>query len=229
MHAADWLHACGPRVYLFDWFNCISDCYAATTDVHAFQPPLHHFLRQSCYFSNSAGGSSSKKRAKRQKVEVNAAPWLMSCAQAVRRAVADVWHRPKMSWFAQEPPISSVQVEWPNFVGRFDSASLLASGQWQPFLQATMENASDQCSTLAIGDDQFVIPPCSAFRSDRCVRLLVQKGRSRSHTAALDAGWMTLHVCTLLMPRPAVPKHPFSLSILLGKIDRRSAAQRTAA
>jgi hypothetical protein len=56
-----------------------------------------------------------------------------------------------LSWFVQAPPSSSLQVDWPSFVGQFDSATLLASGHWQPFLQATMENASDQCSTLAIG------------------------------------------------------------------------------
>jgi hypothetical protein len=149
MLSSEWLHRCGARVYLFDWFECIRAGYAAAPQGLAHQPPLHHFLRHSCYFSDS---KSSKKSPKRQKVDSGTAdPAMAHCAQCVRRAVSDDWHRPKLSWAVPAPCGDRVIPEWPQFVGNFDSAALLSSGSWQPFLQTAMENASDECSTLEIG------------------------------------------------------------------------------
>lgn len=154
----DWLHACGPRVFLFDWFQFMGACYApkssaTASDGNSLLPPLRHFLRQIRYFSSSCRNSSSK----RQKVDViDAEPWLVSCAQLVRHVVADEWHRPSLSWFIKgdkngPADESGPQTDWPNIFGKFDAATQLASGKWQPFLKVTMENASHQCCTLAIG------------------------------------------------------------------------------
>jgi hypothetical protein len=152
MLSPEWLHCCGPRVYLFDWFKCITAGYASSAEGLVHQPPPHHFLRHSCYFSESANGNSSKKRKKRRTLDTGSpdAP-MAACAQYVRRAVSDDWHRPKVSWVTCAPPANRVETVWPDFVGKFDSAALLGFGSWQPFLQATMENASEQCSVLDIG------------------------------------------------------------------------------
>jgi hypothetical protein len=80
----------------------------------------------------------------------------LSCAQSVRRAVSEDWHRPTVSWIIQPPGGDSLQVHptqnyWPDLIARFDSAALLGVGCWRPFLQTTIENAADHCSTLEIG------------------------------------------------------------------------------
>lgn len=151
MLACDWLHCCGPQVYLFDWFKCIAAGYAAPPGAHIHQPLLHHFLRHSCYFSDCGSSGQPRKRRKVSAHPAPAAPAHALAAACVRRAVADDWHRPALSWAVPPPPGAAQPREWPDVVARFDSAALLGSGSWQPFLQATMDNAADHCSTLEIG------------------------------------------------------------------------------
>ncbi len=149
MQRCEWLHACGPRVYLFDWFRCLAAAY----DSQPQRPPLIHFLRHGAYFSSSSTGTSaSKKRAKRQKFDAAPAdPEMLVWVECVLRCVRDEWHTPQLSWFVHPPRDSAPQCQWPEFAGKFDSAALLREGSWQPFLQATMDNASLECSTLDIG------------------------------------------------------------------------------
>jgi hypothetical protein len=159
MSAPEWLHACGPRVYLFDWFEYISAGYRAS----GLRPPLQHFLRHSSYFQ-SPGAAHRTKRPKTERPEVDAE--LLSCALHVWRAVSDEWHRPPLSWLVAPPRDGSPDCSWPQIVGSFDSAAALDSGAWQPLLQTTMENACEECSVIAVGGDEFVMPPRSAFRKD---------------------------------------------------------------
>ncbi len=148
MLSSEWLHCCGERVYLFDWFKCVAAGYASGTECRVYQPPHHHFLRHGCYFNDKCSGNSKKRR---KSDGGGTDPLVASCAQCVRRAVCDDWHRPMLSWIAQAPQRPCFNADWPEFVGKFDSAALLRSGSWQPFLQVTMENACDECSTLEIG------------------------------------------------------------------------------
>ena len=150
MEACQWLHGCGPRVFLFDWFKCISEAYAVPPDAERLLPPLEHFLRHTTYFGDSAPAVS--KRAKRAKVEGSPVDLaLLQCAALVRRAVCDLWHRPQLSWAVAPCHSPAKRANWPDFVGKFDSAAALSGGGWQPFLQTTMHNASQHCSTLQIG------------------------------------------------------------------------------
>ena len=149
MQRCEWLHACAPRVYLFDWFRCLAAAYVSVPH----RPPLIHFLRHGAYFSSSSTGTSgSKKRAKRQKVDAAPAdPAMLRCVESVLRCVLDEWHTPQLSWIVQSRQDNAPQCQWPEFAGKFDSAALLRDGCWQPFLQATMDNSSQECSTLDIG------------------------------------------------------------------------------
>ena len=201
MQPSDFLVACAPRVYLFDWFKCIASGYAsphpprpsidvlqrpsvekcnASPDAPRLQPPSHHFLRHGSYFSASAAATgSSKKRAKKRAradaVEVN--PLMTACAQSVLLAIADDTNQPGdanrplsgVSWLAQAPPPHGAAVEWPAIAGQFDSAALLASGSLQPFLRATMDNASRHTSVLEIGDARGCV--CVAAAAGVCVCL----------------------------------------------------------